>query len=274
MKKRMKMEAGVARVTLATLLLLPVASACGGKVDRQVFDREVSEIRAELSRHDSTLEAHEDRMRALREDVEELGQDLGDVRADLSDFRARIQELENGLRFAVPVHFEFDRAAIRPADRAVLDRYAAVVEKHYRGATITVEGFADPAGSAAYNLELSRRRARAVASYLTNQGGLDRDRLRTVGYGEDRLVKPGAAGPGREGLENRRVTFVVEYGGDAGSLAPQTSTASDPSPGTSGASLPAPDADATGADREGTEESSGAGESSADPTPGPASRPR
>lgn len=272
MKKGMKTKPGVAHLTLASLLLLPVASACGGKVDRQVFDREVSEIRAELSRHDSTLEAHEDRMRALREDVEGLGQDLGDVRADLSDFRARIQELENGLRFAVPVHFEFDRAAIRPADRPVLDRYAAVVEEHYRGATITVEGFADPAGSAAYNLELSRRRARAVASYLTNQGGLDRDRLRTVGYGEDRLVKPGAAGPGREGLENRRVTFVVEYGGDAGSLAPQTSTASDPSPGTSGASRPAPDADAT--DREGTEESSGAGESSADSTPGPASRPR
>lgn len=217
---------------VASVLVLVTATACGGKVDQEVFDEEVSDIRATLSRHESALGDHERRIAALKEDVETLGDDLSQVRAELEDFEATVQELENGLRFAVPVHFEFDRAAIRPVDREILDRYAGVVREYYEGATLTVEGFADPAGPAAYNRQLSLRRARAVKDYLTSEGDLDGDRIRTVGYGENRLVRPGEAGPGREGLENRRVTFVVEYGGRAASSASTSPSEGTPSAGT------------------------------------------
>jgi outer membrane protein OmpA-like peptidoglycan-associated protein len=61
-----------------------------------------------------------------------------------------------------------------------------------------------------------------VKSYLVGQGGLSASNLRTAGYGETRLVRPGAAGPGAAGIENRRVTFVVEWTQAGGSSAAST----------------------------------------------------
>ena len=74
---------------------------------------------------------------------------------------------------------------------------------------ISVEGFADPAGSEQYNRALSKRRADAVREFLVAKG-LDGTNLKTVGYGETRQVRAGASkdAPGAE--LNRRVTFVVE----------------------------------------------------------------
>jgi peptidoglycan-associated lipoprotein len=88
------------------------------------------------------------------------------------------------------------------------------VGKYYSGSVITIEGFADPAGSTRYNIELSKRRADAVAAYLAEKG-LSTANVRTVGYGESRLVNSGAEkeDPGAEA--NRRVVFVVETNGAA-----------------------------------------------------------
>jgi len=110
----------------------------------------------------------------------------------------------------MPIHFEFDRADVRSVDEPKLERFAHVASKYYPAAIITVEGFADPSGSAAYNKWLSGQRAQNVADYLTTEAGLDASGIKTAAYGEDRLVIPGAAGPGPEGMENRRVTFVIE----------------------------------------------------------------
>jgi outer membrane protein OmpA-like peptidoglycan-associated protein len=79
---------------------------------------------------------------------------------------------------------------------------------------ITVEGFADPAGSTRYNMDLSKRRADAVAAYL-GEKGLNTSNVRTVGYGKTRLVNDKAKkdDPGAEA--NRRVVFVIETNGAA-----------------------------------------------------------
>ena len=66
-----------------------------------------------------------------------------------------------------------------PTDIGV-KRFAQVVGKYYGGAQITVEGFADPAGSTRYNLGLSKRRADAVREYLVSKGMSDAQ-LRTIG---------------------------------------------------------------------------------------------
>jgi peptidoglycan-associated lipoprotein len=200
---------------LSTVFVMLVALTGCGKVDQDVFDEEVADIRSELAQHDSTNAAQNDSIAALRGDLSDLEEDL---RAELQTLRdeygARIEQLEDGIRFAMPVHFDFDEAEIRQADHAILDRFASVAQAYYDGATITVEGFADPAGSEAYNRRLSQRRAQAVADYLVRNGGLSEESLNTVGYGETRLVRPGASGPGSEGIENRRVTFVVEHAGE------------------------------------------------------------
>ena len=81
-----------------------------------------------------------------------------------------------------------------------------MVTEYYPGALVTVEGFADPSGSAAYNMQLGQRRAQAVQEYLATSGGFGADRLKAVSYGEarNRQVAPGARGPGDQGIENRR----------------------------------------------------------------------
>jgi peptidoglycan-associated lipoprotein len=120
--------------------------------------------------------------------------------------------MEDTLKFLMPVHFEFDQATVREADHPALQRFASVVQKYYPESKITVEGFADPAGSASYNTQLSRKRAEAVRDALVTHG-LMGDRVAAVGYGETRLVNARAQrdDPGAE--MNRRVVFVIETAG-------------------------------------------------------------
>ena len=141
-----------------------------------------------------------------------LAADLAQLRNDLTamrnEFGAKISAVEQGLSFALPVHFSFNDANVQSGDHTALDRFAEIVTRHYMGATVTVEGFADPAGSRAYNQKLSTKRAEAVRSYLMTRN--ISAQVRSIGYGEDRLVVPQAAKdePGAE--LNRRVVFVIE----------------------------------------------------------------
>lgn len=141
-----------------------------------------------------------------RAELAALRADLGTLR---TEFGAKISAIEGQITFAMPVHFDFDVAAIRPRDEAALAKFAQIARAHYNGSSITVEGFADPAGGVAYNRQLSQQRADAVREYLIGKG-LDASTLRAVGYGKARLVRPNAEkdAPGAE--LNRRVTFVVE----------------------------------------------------------------
>src|ERR1700730_10464548 len=91
----------------------------------------------------------------------------------------------------MPVTFAFDDATVRSADRLQLERFARVARVYYPGSTITVEGFADPAGSDRDKLALSRGRADTVGQTLASLG-LPPTQLRTVGYGKARPVAPGA----------------------------------------------------------------------------------
>jgi peptidoglycan-associated lipoprotein len=143
---------------------------------------------------------------------ERLAADLASLRNDLqamkTEFGAKISAVENGLQFAMPVHFAFDDSNVQSSDQSALDRFADIVTKYYTGATVTVEGFADPAGTQAYNKRLSTQRAESVRSYLMTRN--ISAQVRSVGYGEERLVVADAAKdePGAE--LNRRVVFVIE----------------------------------------------------------------
>lgn len=164
---------------------------------------------------------------------QQMQQDIASLRSDLqglrTEFGAKITALEEGMRFAMPINFGFDQADVTEEDRPALDRFASVVQQHYHDSLITVEGFADPAGSARYNERLSLRRAQAVRDYLVSRG-LPAEQLRTVGYGETRLVAPGAAAAEAGADRNRRVAFVVEgdMSGMAGAAMPATSQLEQP----------------------------------------------
>ena len=154
-------------------------------------------------------------MEALQGDVEQLRSEMQRLERDLN---ARIDSVgQNMIGLSLPVHFDFDRAEIRDVDRPILDAFARAVQRTVPSALVTVEGFADPAGTTAYNMRLSRERAENVRDYLVQQG-MNADNVRIDAFGElrARQVNPGAQGPGQSGIENRRVSFVVEWAGPEG----------------------------------------------------------
>jgi len=178
------------------------ACATKGYVNKRVDAQAVAQTAALDSERAARTAGDE----ANKAEIASLRNDLQGLR---TEFGAKIAEVSQGLQFAFPVHFAFNDANVRTEDSAALDRFANVVAKHYTGAKVTVEGFADPAGSKGYNVALSQRRADAVKAYVASKG-LDASLINAVGYGKTRQVNPGAWGdqPGAE--LNRRVVFVIE----------------------------------------------------------------
>ncbi|HEX6066374.1 MAG TPA: OmpA family protein [Longimicrobiales bacterium] len=176
-----------------------VLSGCATK---GALNRGLAEQRAALDAERTERVAADERLSA---DLTQLRNDLNTMR---TEFGAKISAVENGLSFALPVHFAYDDATVQSDDQAALDRFADIVSRHYTGAVVTVEGFADPNGTRAYNKRLSTQRADAVRSYLMTRN--ISAQVRTVGYGEDRLVVPNAAKDDAGAELNRRVVFVIE----------------------------------------------------------------
>jgi peptidoglycan-associated lipoprotein len=202
----------------AIALVVPVMGAC---VHPGQYKKDLAETRAQIAQEKS------DRMAAdssLKGEIESVKSDVTSLRSDLQNLRteygAKISALESGMQFAFPVNFAFDDATVRDQDKAALDKFADVAKKYYGGSKITIEGFADPAGSQHYNLALSQRRADAVRDYLSTKG-IDLSVIKTVGYGKTRLVNPGAQRDDAGAEENRRVVFVIETKGQA---TPETKT--------------------------------------------------
>jgi len=104
------------------------------------------------------------------------------------------------------IHFDFDRATIKPESRPTLES-AAKILKENPGIRVEIQGHTDSKGSDAYNLRLSERRAQSVVNYLVQNLGIDRSRLTAKGYGESRPVADNSTDDGR--AINRRVDFVI-----------------------------------------------------------------
>ena len=103
--------------------------------------------------------------------------------------------------------FGHNKATINPDFTANLDEIARILEQN-PDLKIEVQGHADNTGSAEYNLKLSQSRAGAVVAYLVRKG-VDRHRLKAVGYGFSRPVASNETEAGR--AQNRRVELAPIY---------------------------------------------------------------
>jgi len=83
-----------------------------------------------------------------------------------------------------PIHFDFDRYALRPEDRDILSRNAQVLKEN-PAVKIRIEGNCDERGTVEYNLALGEKRARAAMDYLVNMG-VSADRVSIITYGKER----------------------------------------------------------------------------------------
>jgi outer membrane protein OmpA-like peptidoglycan-associated protein len=100
------------------------------------------------------------------------------------------------------VYFTTASARVLDASLPALQRFAALLSAHPDW-QVTVEGHTDNIGSAAYNLDLSTRRAEAVRTVLVNRYAIPAARLQAKGYGLSRPVESNATDQGR--AHNRRV---------------------------------------------------------------------
>jgi len=110
------------------------------------------------------------------------------------------------------IHFDTGKDTIKPESFKVLDQVAALLLEHPELAQVRVEGHTDNVGGAAYNKDLSARRAASVVRYLVAKG-VPAGRLAPAGFGFERPVASNGTALGR--ARNRRVEFNLlnEEGG-------------------------------------------------------------
>jgi outer membrane protein OmpA-like peptidoglycan-associated protein len=106
----------------------------------------------------------------------------------------------------VTVTFGFDKAVLTKDDKDQLDSFAAQLgtAKSY---ILEVTGGTDSTGSAAYNYDLSQRRADSVVQYLAAKYGIAAHRFYLIGIGKDKEVAPNTTADGRK--QNRRVEIQL-----------------------------------------------------------------
>jgi len=111
------------------------------------------------------------------------------------------------------VYFATGSAEIMPESAPALKAVAALIKAHPDW-KLTVEGHTDSIGSAAYNQDLSERRARAVRTALVSQYDVAAATLSSKGYGFTRPVESNATIEGR--AHNRRVELSRDCAAEGG----------------------------------------------------------
>jgi fibro-slime domain-containing protein len=116
------------------------------------------------------------------------------------------QQLQKTGHFTVhDIHFAFNKTNITPDSAAILGEVATLL-KNDPSLKLRIEGHTDNVGTAAYNLDLSQRRAESVKAYLVQNFNIAASRLTTQGFGFSKPIASNATAEGR--AENRRVEFV------------------------------------------------------------------
>jgi outer membrane protein OmpA-like peptidoglycan-associated protein len=101
--------------------------------------------------------------------------------------------------------FAVDSASVRPDLRSDLSAVASSLLR-YPNSRIEVIGHTDNTGAAAYNQDLSQRRAVSVASVL-RESGVPGARIAAFGRGEDQPIASNLTPEGR--AQNRRVEIII-----------------------------------------------------------------
>ena len=104
--------------------------------------------------------------------------------------------------------FDFNRADIKDRNRAVLDRIVTRI-KEVPTARVTIEGHTDTIGKEAYNIDLSKRRAKAAYDMITAGGNMNSENITYEGAGPHNPLFDNNMPEGR--ALNRTVTVTLEY---------------------------------------------------------------
>lgn len=108
------------------------------------------------------------------------------------------------------IYFDINSNRLRPESKVELNEFVQVLNE-YPEIRIEIRAHTDSQGDAAYNLQLSERRAEAVVNYLI-QKGINESRLTFKGFGDTMPVNEcikGVSCSDEKHQENRRVEFKI-----------------------------------------------------------------
>lgn len=118
----------------------------------------------------------------------------------------RVEVKEESIELSEIVQFRSGSAELLPDSEKLLGEVADALKEHPEILRIRVEGHTDTRAGSRYNRKLSRARARAVRTFLMEQG-VSGKRLAPRGYGEKEPVDTNKTPEGR--YKNRRVEFKI-----------------------------------------------------------------
>ncbi|TWO33796.1 OmpA family protein [Seonamhaeicola sediminis] len=108
------------------------------------------------------------------------------------------------------IYFDYDKSNIRK-DAAITLNVLVDLMKKYSSMEVEVSAHTDARGSSQYNLDLSKRRAASTLEYLVSQG-IERNRLKSIGYGEmqplNKCIEEGICEDEEYDI-NRRCEFTI-----------------------------------------------------------------
>ena len=103
------------------------------------------------------------------------------------------------------IHFDYNRAGIRPEDRLTLDRRMEEIRADFRITDIDVSGYCDSIGSDPYNKRLANERIWSVIRYIQSKSLLETPILPHA-YGRERPLNDNGSEEKR--MLNRRAVIV------------------------------------------------------------------
>lgn len=120
---------------------------------------------------------------------------------------AKVERIGEGIvvEFSNNVLFGFDSYALNSGSDSTLNDLVKVLNK-YPDTNIEVQGHTDSVGSESYNMQLSEKRAQAVADHLKSHN-IASSRITTKGFGETAPKYSNDTEDGR--AQNRRVEFLI-----------------------------------------------------------------
>lgn len=136
-----------------------------------------------------------------------LDRQAADLRNNLGNPNVTVTNMGSYLKVNLPddVLFATGSAVVNPSLRGELSSIAANLMSYPRS-YIKVLGNTDNVGTAALNIDLSQRRAVAVADILVGSG-VPTFRVTSIGQGEDRPIATNLSAEGR--AQNRRVEIII-----------------------------------------------------------------
>jgi outer membrane protein OmpA-like peptidoglycan-associated protein len=138
-------------------------------------------------------------------DRDAIAQELRKEVAGMPD--VSVAKTDEGVTISIEnIQFEADSAVLTEPELAKIARIAELLKK-YPDRDILVAGHSAAAGYAAGRKQLSEERAKAVAERLISEGARQSERVRAIGYGDERPIADNSTEEGR--ARNRRVEITI-----------------------------------------------------------------